>query len=576
MRELVQKLAVLLSPRERWQAVGLFGVMLGGTLLDLVGVGAIPAFVALLSDPVGIDRYPQAGDFLTRLGATTPGRLVLVGAAVLLVIFAVKNIYLAFQSWAMARYGFNRQIGIARRLLRRYLYSPYTFHLQRNSAELLRNSNQDAMEVVGSGLMPLLTLTKEALTIVAVLLLLLWIEPVTSLVAFVILGGTAGLFLRVMRRRTLALGQQMHTSRLEMIQAVNEGLGGIKVTRVLGREKDFFDAFAEASDRYAHAGRLRQMLMEVPRLLLETAGIAGLLGVAALLTWQGRPAEALIPTLTLLAVAVVRMIPSFNQITSALNSIRYGRFAVDAVYQDLIAPEVAVPEARAMQLKEEFRLDRVTFQYPGASEPSLHDVSLTVRRGEAIGFVGPTGAGKTTLVDVVLGLLTPTEGRLTVDGVTVAGHERAWQRQIGYVPQEIYLTDDTVRRNVAFGVAADAIDDDAVRKAVEAAQAHEFIDRLPDGLQTIVGERGIRLSGGQRQRLGIARALYHDPEVLVLDEATSALDSETEAAVMGAVEALHGSRTILMIAHRLTTVEGCDRIMSLRDGRCVEAEVTVA
>lgn len=566
LRELVQKLAFLLSPRERWQAVALFGLMLGGTLLELVGVGAIPAFVTLLSDPTGLDRFPQAGRFLERLGATMPERLVMVGAAALFILFAVKNLYLVLQSWATARYALDRQVGIARRLLRRYLTSPYTFHLQRNSAELLRNSNQDAMEVVGSGLMPLLTLAKEALTVGAVLLLLLWVEPVTSAVAFGVLGGTTVLFLRVMRRRTLALGQQMHESRLEMIRAVNEGLGGIKVTRVLGREDDFFDAFAGASDRYAHAGRVRQVLGEVPRLFLETAGIAGLLGVAALLTAQGRPAQALIPTLTLLAVAVVRMIPSFNQITSALSGIRYGRSAVDAVYQDLVAPEVRQSAETELTFRDAIQLECVSYQYPNAADPSLQGVTLTVRRGEAIGLIGPTGSGKTTLVDVVLGLLAPTEGRLTVDGQDVAGRERAWQRQIGYVPQEIYLTDDTIRRNVAFGIAPDAIDDAAVRWAIEAAQAQEFVERLPEGLNTIVGERGVRLSGGQRQRLGIARALYHEPAVLIFDEATSALDTETEAAVMEAVEHLHGSRTILMIAHRLTTVEGCDRVVQLVRG----------
>ena len=566
MRELIQKLTVLLTTRERWQAVGLFGLMLGGTLLELVGVGAIPVFVALLSDPTAFDRFPQVARLLAHLGATTPERLVLVGAFALFVLFAVKNLYLTAQSWWTARYVFNRQISIARRLLRRYLYSPYTFHLERNTAELLRNSNQDAMEVVAAGLMPILTLLKEALTVIAVLGLLLFVEPVTSLVAFVVLGGTVGLFLKVVRGRTLHYGQQAHASRLAMIQAVSEGLGGIKITRVLGREADFYNAFSDASNRYARSSRVRQVLNETPRLVLETAGIAGLLGVAALLTAQGRPPGTLVPTLTLLAVAVVRMIPSFNQITSALNSIRYGKAAIDSVYHDLTAPEPRPSHEKGLSFEDVIRLEGVSYQYPGAAEPSLRDVSLSIRKGEAIGLVGPTGAGKTTLVDVLLGLLEPTAGRLTVDGRDVAGRESAWQRLIGYVPQDIYLTDDTIRRNVAFGVAPHAIDDAAVQRAVEAAQADEFIDRLPEGLGTIVGEGGIRLSGGQRQRLGIARALYHDPGVLVLDEATSALDHETEAAVMGAVEALHGSRTILMIAHRLTTVAACDRVVTLRDG----------
>lgn len=573
MRDLLRKLSVLLTPRERRGAAGLFALMLGGTALELVGVGAIPAFVALLADPTGLDRLPVADQLMTALGATTPERLVLVGAAVLLALFALKNVYLAVQSWVSARYVHGVQIAIAQRLLRRYLHAPYAFHLQRNSAELLRNSNQDAMEVVGAALLPALTLAREALIVSAVLALLLAIEPVTSLVAFAVLGGTVALYLRAARRRTLHYGHEAHQARLDMIRAVTEGLGGIKVTRVLGREADFVAAFEQASDRYARAARVRQVLSETPRLVLETAGIAGLLFVAALLTAQGRPPGALIPTLTLLAVAVVRMIPSFNQITAALNGIRYGRAAVEAVHADLVAPEPPPPAQGDLDFRNAIALENVSFRYPGTERDALADVSLTIRRGEAIGFVGPTGSGKTTLVDVVLGLLSPTSGRLTVDGVDVTGRERAWQRHVGYVPQDVYLTDDTIRRNVAFGVAPEDIDEAAVRRAVEAAQADEFVDRLPDGLGTLVGERGIRLSGGQRQRLGIARALYHDPAVLVLDEATSALDHETEQAVMEAVDGLRGSRTILMIAHRLTTVQGCHRIVTVRDGRCEEETV---
>ncbi|MCP9781691.1 ABC transporter ATP-binding protein [Cyanobium sp. To12R1] len=567
MSELIRKLTVLLSRRERWQAAALLAVMLGGSLLELAGVGAIPAFVAVLSDPSVLDRFPAVGGYAVLLGLDAPERLVLWGAVALLLLFVVKNAYLAAQSWITARYVYNRQIGIAQRLLRRYLYSTYEFHLHRNSAELIRNANDDALHVVGAGLLPLLTVAKELLTVAAVLLLLLWVEPVTSAVAFGILGGMTALFLRLMRRHSLHLGQEMHTARMEMIRAIQEGLGGIKVTRVLGREAGFVDGFARASERYGYAGRIRQVLLDSPRLFLETAGIAGLLGVAALLTAQGRPAGALIPTLTLLAAAVVRMIPSFNQISAALSSVRFGRSAIDALYQDLVSPEELIKNEDKLPFREEIRLEDVTYRYPNASEPSLNKVSLTIRYGEAIGFVGPTGAGKTTLVDIVLGLLNPTEGRLTVDGVDVVGRERAWQRQIGYVPQEIFLTDDTIRRNVAFGIPLGEINDEAVRQALKAAQAHEFVDRLPGGLDSMVGERGVRLSGGQRQRLGIARALYHDPVVLILDEATSALDGETEAAVMEAVESLHGSRTILMIAHRLTTVEGCDRVFKLKGGK---------
>ena len=573
MLDLIRKLRHLLTPREQRHALVLLGLMTGGAALEMLGVGAIPAFVALLTDPTSIQRVPLAAQAAAALGFDTTEALILAGAVVLFTLFLLKNAYLAGLSWLQARYVFGRQVHLARRLLHRYLYSPYPFHLQRNTAELLRNANTDAMEVVGSALMPLILLVMDGLTVGAVLLLLFWVEPVTSVVAFLILGGASAIFLRLLRRKTFHHGQEMHKARLEMIQIVNEGLGGIKVTKVLGRERTFLDAFSRASDRYAHAGRVRQLLQETPRLLLETVGIAGLLGVAALLLVQGRALSALVPTLALLAVAVVRMIPSFNRVTVALNGLRFGRAAIDAVYRDLLEIAPGSDETPApLPFRAHIRLEGVTFQYPTAVEPVLRDVSLTIRKGAAVGFVGRTGAGKTTLVDVVLGLLAPTAGRVLIDGVELCGRERAWQRQVGYVPQDVYLSDDSIRRNVAFGLPDEAIDEAAVWRTVEAAQAQEFIERLPHGLDTVVGERGVRLSGGQRQRIGIARALYHGPEVLVLDEATSALDHETERAVMEAIEHLRGSHTLLIIAHRRTTVAACDLLVHLQGGAIVEVE----
>jgi ATP-binding cassette subfamily C protein len=288
-----------------------------------------------------------------------------------------------------------------------------------------------------------------------------------------------------------------------------------------------------------------------------------------LLLAQGRPPTEIVPTLALLAVAVVRMLPSFNRITGAVTMVRFGQFAVGVVHEDLRLLDhrgVADPAA-PLAFHEAIRLEDVTYQYPGAAMPSLRGVSLEIPKGTVVGFVGSTGSGKTTLVDVILGLLGPTDGRVLVDGRDLRGHEAAWQMQAGYVPQDVYLADDTLRRNIAFGLPDAEVNEDAIWRAVDAAQVREFVARLPLGLDTVVGERGVRLSGGQRQRVGIARALYHDPEVLVLDEATSALDHDTERAVMDAVEHLRGSRTILLIAHRFSTVQGCDRVIEVARGR---------
>lgn len=547
-----------------------------GALLEMVSVGAVPTFVSSLTDPEGLRDNPVAGWALDRLGIESDIDAMWATGVGLVAVVVVKAIFLVFLSWARSRFTFRRQIVIARRLFAAYLTSPYTFHLQRNSAELLRNTNQDAMVIVSSALVPFMVITLEALTLLMILGLLVVVEPLASLAAAVVFGGTTLLFIRLIRRKIRRLGEAERVSRAAMIRAVTEGLSGIKTTRVLGREEHFLTRYADASEEYAEAGIVRQVVDELPRLILEVVAVAGLLSLAAALLATGRPMSSLVPTLTLLAVALVRMIPSFGRITAAQFGIAWGKAALDGVYDDLVnleAVRVGGEGNAHPTLRDAIRLEDVTFTYPGASGPSLKNVDMEIRRAHAVGLVGPTGSGKTTAVDVILGLLTPTRGRVTVDGVDIAGRERGWQRHVGYIPQDIYLSDATIRENIAFGLVEEEIDDEAVWRAVDAAQVREFVERLPDGLDTFVGERGVRLSGGQRQRIGIARALYHDPDVLVMDEATSALDTETERYVMEAIEHLKGSRTLVIIAHRLSTVRACDRLYLLRDGR-VEASGT--
>jgi ATP-binding cassette subfamily C protein len=567
----IRKMRRLLSPREQWQAVALLGMMLIGAVLEMLGVGAIPAFVALLSDPARAQRYGVVRQLMGHLPPLTPMQLALGGAISLLVIYLIKNSYLTTLAILQARYIANRQVSIAARLFRSYMSCAYTVHLQRNSAEVLRNATNEAMEVVGAVLLPLLTLTMETLTVSAILILLVFAEPAISFVAFVLLGGATFLFVRLVRGRLIYYGQEIQFHRAKMMQAVVEGIGCLKIARVLGRERHFFEAFAAHADRFGAANRFRQVMLDLPRLYLETAGMFGLVVVAAILLAEKRSAQTIIPILSLLAVAVVRMIPSFNRINAGLTGLRYGRFSLDAVFADLteLTPEVEHENGSTERLpfREAIHVQNVEFTYPGAALPSLRGVQLTIPRGTAVGIVGPTGSGKTTLVDVILGLLKPDAGKILIDDQDLSRHTRAWQRQVGYVPQDIYLMDDTIRRNVAFGIRDADIDDAAVNRAIEAAQLSSFIDSLPQGLETVVGERGVRLSGGQRQRIGIARALYTDPEVLVFDEATSSLDTETERYVMQAVEQLRGTRTIILIAHRMSTVRGCDQLFFLSGGR---------
>jgi ABC-type multidrug transport system fused ATPase/permease subunit len=287
---------------------------------------------------------------------------------------------------------------------------------------------------------------------------------------------------------------------------------------------------------------------------------------------QNRALEAVLPTLGLFAAAAFRLMPSVNRVLGAVQSLRYGMPVIDTLCAEfkLAVPEIAVTQRSVTPFRATLELNQITYAYPAVAEPALKDISLAIQRGESVGFIGASGAGKSTLVDILLGLLAPDTGEVRVDGNDIQKNLRNWQDQIGYVPQSIFLTDDTLRRNVAFGLPNEQINDAAVHRAIRAAQLEEFVDSLPDGLETFVGERGIRLSGGQRQRIGIARAIYHDPAVLVLDEATSSLDTETERGVMQAITALQGSKTILIIAHRLSTVEHCNRLYRLQDGRVVE------
>ncbi len=570
MFETGRKLRRLFDRREKMRALLLFFAMVLGALLEMAGVGAIPAFVATLTNPDMLRDHPIGSSILGWFGAETDAEITVLAGAVLAVVFVSKAAYLTALAWTTNRLVFGWQVSMAGRLLGHYLRQPYAFHLRRNSSELLHNTNNDAMGVVSGVVLPSLKIGMEVLTLTAIFALLLWVEPVTSLAALGILGGTSYVFARVVRTRVIRLGKEERIQREEMIRAVNEGLGGVKMTKVLGRESHFLGRFNEAARAFAEVGMIRSVLADLPRLVLEVVAVLGLLAVAAYFLASGGETETLVPVLALLAVSVARMIPAFNRIVHGLNMTRWGKASLDAVYADLIESGGEEGSSDAVPpLSEQICLDDVTFTYEGTEAPVLRHIDLEIARGEAVGLVGPTGSGKTTLVDLVLGLLVPTRGRVLVDGEDLTGRETGWRRQVGYIPQDIFLADVSIRENVAFGVRRDDIDDDAVWLALERAQLAEFVRSLPKRLDTAVGERGVRVSGGQRQRIGIARALYDEPEVLVMDEATSALDHETEQVVMAAIERLKGGRTLILIAHRLSTVESCDRVVLIRDGSLV-------
>lgn len=565
----VRKLYSLLTASERRTAFGLLGLMSVAAVLEAFSVGlVVPALTILVqTDPVA--QYPWLGRMMDAAGGATQERIVTVGIVLFAAAYLVKAAFITFVIWRQNTFTFGLQARLAQLLFKVYLRQPYTFHLQRNSAQLLRNAVTEVLELMYGGIMPAMMLISESLVLIGIGLLLVYFQPVGAFIVGIALGAAAWLFRVVTAGPVGAWGKVRADHEGARIQLLQEGLGSAKEVKLLGREDDFLKQHARHSLASARAGRLFYTLLELPRLGLELLSVIGLAALVLTLLARGRDMTNLLLTLGLFAAAAFRLMPSMNRLVFAAQRIRSIGSVIDTLYGELTlpAPEPAAVAPGSTNFTTAIRVNNVGYSYPAGPRPALEGVSLIIHKNESVGFVGPSGSGKSTLVDVILGLLTPEVGTVLVDEWDIQEHMRRWQNQIGYVPQSIYLTDDSLRRNVAFGLADEDIDEAAVQRAITAAQMDEFVASLPDGLDTPVGERGVRMSGGERQRIGIARALYHDPAVLVLDEATSSLDVATERRVMQAVMALRRTKTVLIIAHRLTTVEHCDRIYRLEHGR---------
>lgn len=569
------KILHILNHREKLQVTAIFLLMVLGAGIETLGIGLIPPFVNLLSQPELVQKNQHLLWLYKTTGMNSTQEFMIWLTIGLIGIYAFKNVYLSFLTYVQYRFLFSKQITLSRRLFSSYLYSSYTFHLQRNPAELIRNLSAEVLLMFNNVLIPGIVLLAEVMVATFVTVLLIVIEPVASIVAVGVIGTATLGFYRLIRQRAGNLGKERQYHAGKMIQWVNQGLGGVKEVKVLGREKFFVNAFDEHCTEYARSSQYIQIVNALPRLFLESVAVIAILLIVVVVLVQGRDMQSVLPTLSLFAIAAFRLMPSANRILASLTTIRYYGHSVDVIYNDLVSLEnVANIPAKTstntettIHLNKSIELKNVHYQYPNAKEPSLNGISLSIPKAHSIGFVGSSGAGKTTIVDVVLGLLTPSEGEILVDGENIQNNIDGWQRQIGYIPQSIYLSDDTIRCNIAFGMPKEQIDEQKVWSAVEAAQLKELIDSLPEKLDTLVGDRGIRLSGGQRQRIGIARALYPDPKVIIMDEATAALDNETEREFSKALERFSGEKTIITIAHRLTTVKNCDRLYLIEKGK---------
>ena len=554
--------------------------MLIGMVLETLGIGLVIPALALMMQSDLSAKYPVLAPWLNKLGNPSHEQLVITGMMILVGVYAIKALFLAFLAWRQARFVGSLQADFSQRLFAGYLRQPYTFHLQRNSAQLIRNTINQSASVAGTFHQGL-TLMTEFLVMFGISAMLLLVEPIGALLVVSTLGLAGWGFNRFTRSHVLRWGKALQLHEGLRIQHLQEGLGGAKDVKLLGRESDFLAQYQRHNTGSARVSQRQAALQALPRLWLELLAVTGLAILVLVMIGQGKPLEALLPTLGLFTAAAFRLMPSVNRILTALHSVRFTIPVIDTLYSEFRLLDAAKLPHRGERLPftRELTLDHVSFRYPSVESLALHEVSLSIPAGSSTGFIGGSGAGKSTLVDTILGLLVPAGGSVRIDGIDIHTNLRGWQDQIGYVPQSIFLSDDSLRRNIAFGLPADQIDEAGVWRAIRAAQLEQFVNDLPQGLDTIVGERGVRLSGGQRQRVGIARALYHDPPVLVLDEATSSLDTATERGVMEAVRALHGKKTLLIVAHRLTTVEHCDRLFRLERGRVVQegsfAQVTI-
>lgn len=573
MLEIYRKTLALLTRREKRQGMWVLAMVLVMAILETIGVASVMPFLSVMSNPEVVHTNPWLSATYDRLGfETTQGFLIALGSVAFgLVIFSA--LFRVATTYVMNRYAQMRRHSVGERLLETYLRQPYEYFLNRHSGDMAKSILSEVDQLVLNVIRPGVEAIAYAVVALAIIVLLVIMDPLVALVVGVVIGGMYTLIFLSVRGILARVGRDRAIANRERFTAAGEALGGIKDIKLLGREYAYLSMFRPPSMRFAYHQATNRTLSEAPRFIIEGVGVGGVIVLALVLMATRDNLGEVIPLLGLYALAAYRLLPAASKIYMGMAKLRFGGSAVLDIYDDLQArrklAEISHPLPPAMGVRVNIELRDVVYHYPNAPQPALNHISLDLPRGSSVGVVGGTGAGKTTLVDILLGLLTPDEGGLYVDGKRIQGDNlRAWKRSLGYVPQSIFLVDASVTENIALGVPSDQVDVEQVRRCARMAQLDEFVTQeLPDGYATRIGERGVRLSGGQRQRIGIARALYHDPEVMVFDEATSALDNLTEKAVLEAIEGFSGARTIIMIAHRLTTVEHCDCIYVLEQGR---------
>ena len=578
--KILKKIRRLLTRKQKIQIGFLLVLILIGGLMETLGVTMVLPLLNAIADPVSFAENHYVQYFMSLFHFENMNQFIIVLIILVMFVFTFKNVYLLLQYYMQGRFINRNRCRTSSNLLALYLNRPYEFFLYTDTPTILRTIYGD-MDNVFSLLFQCMNLATEVIVALCISVVIVIIDPTMTFLIVALLAIVTLFISKVIKKRLKTIGNASREEQANLYKWVLQSATGIKDVKVLGKEKYFTNQYSKTAWKYAEYQTWNTVLSNAPRLLIETIAIIGILAYMAMNIFLGFDTKNMIGLIGAFGVAALRLLPSVNRINTFIANISYFEPALDFIYDTVDMAELQnitgvleqkekEKEGQTLTLEKSIELKGITYAYPNTTKLIFDKADMSISAGKSVGVVGSSGAGKTTIVDILLGLLKLQSGSIESDGKNIFDNMSAWLANIGYIPQNIYMLDDSIRKNVAFGVEDEFIDDDRVWAVLEEAQLKEYVEQLEDGLDSEIGERGVRISGGQRQRLGIARALYHNPELLVFDEATSALDNDTETAIMEAVEKLHGRKTMVIIAHRLRTIENCDIIYEVKDGKIIK------
>ena len=575
--QVVKELSYIFDKKNKVKLLFLFILILGSAFLELVGVSAIMPLVNIIVDSTSIYNNQVYYAIYSYFGMNNEKQFVMLMTISLIFVYIIKNIYIVIMYYFQFGFTYNYQRSLAVRLTNCYMKQPYVFHLSKNVAELQRNVIDD-VTMFFQAVLGIIQFITEILVSLLLVAYLLYIDKSITLAIMIFLLFFAIAYLKLFKNKSVKWGEENRYTNVIRNKWIRQSFEGIKEIKIVNREQFFIDKVDKYYKAFANATKKQQLISNIPRPLFEAACVTAFLSAITIKIAKGVNLNYFLPVISAFAIAAFRLLPSFGRLTTAVNTIAFNYPAVNALYNDLYEADKFnykdehIESDVELSFNHEISVNNLTFKYPSSEKTILDNVSLCIPKNKSVAIIGASGSGKTTLVDVILGILQPISGSVMTDGIDIYSNINKWHEYIGYIPQMIYLMDDTIRNNVLFGFTDDIDNEEKVWKALEEAQLKSFVEELEDGLDTVIGERGVRLSGGQRQRIGIARALYNDPKILVLDEATSALDNEIENAVMEAIDGLHGRKTMIVIAHRLSTIKNCDIVYRVEDGKVIKNE----